>query len=158
MLQSRINAQGAKRMMRRLFHNATHTTPLMREISEDMRGAVEDNFAQQGRPKKWAPLSPTTIARRPKNAKGNPILRVSDHLASSHEPSYTRTTAIVGTNTIYAGTHKYGAKKGSYGKTKHGAPIPWGDIPARDFQNLTKQDIDGYERKIERYLTRGVKF
>lgn len=41
---------------------------------------------------------------------------------------------------IYAGSQQFGAAKGSFGNTKRGSPIPWGDIPAREFLGLSDED------------------
>ncbi len=46
----------------------------------------------------------------------------------------------IGSPSIYAGTHQFGAAKGAFGSTSKGAPIPWGDIPARPFLGLSDAD------------------
>jgi len=40
-----------------------------------MLGSIDKNFREEGRPEKWAPLSPMTIAMRRKEGKGAKILQ-----------------------------------------------------------------------------------
>ena len=40
-----------------------------------MLGSIDKNFREEGRPKRWAPLSPMTIAMRRKEGKGAKILQ-----------------------------------------------------------------------------------
>ena len=51
---------------------------------------------------------------------------------------------MVGSPLIYAGVHQFGAKKGAFGTTSKGSPIPWGDIAARPFLGVSNDD----EREI----------
>ena len=72
--------------------------PVMRSISEIMRDEVEENFAQQGRPK-WKPLKASTIANRAKQGHWpGKILQMHGYLAASISAKATNTQAIVGTN------------------------------------------------------------
>ena len=47
---------------------------------------------------------------------------------------------LIGSPRIYASTHQFGAKKGAFGQTARGAPIPWGDIPACLFLGISDDD------------------
>jgi phage virion morphogenesis protein len=152
-----IDATEVKRRLRALIQANADLTPLMRNISEFLRDRVEENFAQQGRPR-WEPLRPSTIKKR---GNAGPILQVTGQLAASVTPFYDATTAGVGTNKEYARVQQDGAKKGAFGQysqllssasSKGGRSqkdtfkrspvvnIPWGDIPARPFLLLTEQD------------------
>jgi len=44
-----------------------------------MLGSIDKNFRAEGRPTKWAPLSPMTIAMRRKKGKGAKILQDTGH-------------------------------------------------------------------------------
>lgn len=46
----------------------------------------------------------------------------------------------VGTDDIRAGTLNFGASKGQYGAMANGTPIPFGDIPARQFLGVSSQN------------------
>jgi phage gpG-like protein len=41
---------------------------------------------------------------------------------------------------IYAAVQQFGAAKGAFGRTSRGAPIPWGNIPARPFLGISAED------------------
>jgi len=49
--------------------------------------------------------------------------------------------AEAGTNVIYAAVHQFGASQGEFGRTGRGAPIPFGDIPARPFVGIGDEDL-----------------
>ncbi|MFA9204230.1 MAG: phage virion morphogenesis protein, partial [Flavobacteriales bacterium] len=46
----------------------------------------------------------------------------------------------VGTDDIRAGTLNFGASKGQYGAMANDTPIPFGDIPARQFLGVSSQN------------------
>ncbi|KWH56310.1 phage virion morphogenesis protein [Burkholderia cepacia] len=87
-----------------LLHNAS---PLMGLVAQEMFEAVETNFAAQGRPK-WLGLSKNTLRRRGEKAGAGKILQLSGRLASSISTRYDATTAVVGTNVVYAAIHQFG--------------------------------------------------
>jgi phage gpG-like protein len=99
--------------LERLIRANSDLAPLMRSIKGFMLDRVEENFAQEGRPK-WAPLSPVTVERR---GNSGPILQRSGQLAASVSGrSPTPRSATVGTNKIYGPTQQFGAKKGQFGQ------------------------------------------
>lgn len=136
----------------RLVQANADFSPFMRELSETLRDRVEENFEAQGRPT-WAPLSEVTKTRRGAGAK---ILQDSGQLAASITAGHDATNAIVGTNKVYGPTQQFGAKKGAFGTTTRGAPIPWGDIPARPFLSVTDQDKADILEMIEEYERRAA--
>lgn len=101
----------------------------------------------------WARLSQTTLIRRaarrtggkPYKIKGGLKKKAAAIIASAKPLLDTGVlrnsitfrvegnSVLVGTNLKYAGTQQFGAAKGAFGRTRHGAPIPWGNIPARAF-------------------------
>ena len=127
-------------------------TPLMGEIAGNLHDTVEENFAQEGRPA-WVPLSAVTVAQR---GNAGPILQRSGQLAASITPSHDATSATAGTNKIYARTQQFGAKKGAFGRTTRGAPIPWGDIPARPFFALSDDDTEAILELVLAYEERAA--
>lgn len=83
-----------------------------------------------------------------------PLLGASKRL--SHEIHYRASLdgVEVGTALEYATTQQFGAKQGSLGRTRRGAPIPWGDIPPRPFLGLSPQDRDNVLAILRKYLLR----
>jgi len=107
-----------------------------RRIMRGIGGIIEDqtheNFETHGGGE-WPAL---------KHRDGEP-LRDKGHLFSSLVPRVTNTSVEYGTNLIYARLHQYGAPQGAFGKTKRGAPIPWGDVPARKYLPMSESgEID----------------
>ncbi|OXI36910.1 phage virion morphogenesis protein [Burkholderia aenigmatica] len=100
--ESRFDAAMAR--VRALMRDASPITAL---IAESMMGAVEENFAQQGRPT-WLGLSPKTLKRRREEAGTGKILQRSGRLAASVTPKHDATSARVGTNVVYAAIHQFG--------------------------------------------------
>jgi phage virion morphogenesis protein len=127
----------------RVNSQMANTAPLMREISEKMRDAVEENFEQEGRPK-WEPLSETTKKiRQKKGTWPGSILQDSGQLAASISASNSKTEAIVGTNKIYGPIQQFGGRAGRGKKVK---------IPPRPFLKLTDNDIEEIKKIISEYL------
>ena len=62
----------------------------------------------------------------------------------------------VGSTRIYAGTHQFGAQRGAYGTNTKGAPIPWGDIPARPFLGVSDADKKTILEIINKHLQKSI--
>ena len=125
----------------RLARAGRDMSPVMRVIAGHLLAGADKAFLDETAPDgtKWAALSDVTLARRQKRGRGSTILQESGHLAQSITADSDATSAVVGTNPVYATTHQFGAKKGAFGATARGAPIPWGDIPARPFLGVSEK-------------------
>jgi len=62
----------------------------------------------------------------------------------------------VGSVLEYAAVQQFGAKKGAFGRTRRGAPIPWGDIPPRPFLGLSDADRRSILDLIAEHLDEGL--
>ncbi|TYO91431.1 phage virion morphogenesis protein [Oceanicella actignis] len=126
--------------LQRLSGRLDDMRPVMAEIGEALREASMEAFADQSSPEgaAWRPLSPVTIARR--RGTAHRILQDSGVLRQSitRDVDGPR-SVVVGSRVEYAATHQFGARKGAYGRTSRGAPIPWGDIPARPFLGVSEE-------------------
>jgi phage virion morphogenesis protein len=135
MITLEVNSQPVLAMLQRIMQAGVHLRPALEDIGDALENAARLTFVDQvdpyGHP--WAPLSPVTLERRRKAGAGAQILRDTGRLANSLTYVASDTEVLVGTNVIYAGTHEFGAPRGSYGATRRGSPIPWGDVPARQF-------------------------
>ncbi|MCY4427386.1 MAG: phage virion morphogenesis protein [Halieaceae bacterium] len=124
----------------RLIQASTDLTPAMRVIAGHLEAGVERAFATETAPdgKAWPALSEVTRERRAAKGKWpGKKLQVQTDLLGSITSDHSATEAVVGTNLVYATTHQFGANKGAFGITSRGAPIPWGDIPARPFLGIS---------------------
>lgn len=165
-----------ERSLGELISKYEHRAPLMRMLAADMEDAVQENFAQQGRPKWMGWKSNSYWAKR----RGGMILQLSGRLASSIVQYSDNDAATVGTNVIYAGIHQSGGKiniparsqqayykqhtDGSVGnrfvKKSQSNYSEWNtlpaytiNMPARPFLHLTESDVEGMEEKIADFFS-----
>ncbi|WP_175845147.1 phage virion morphogenesis protein [Burkholderia arboris] len=101
-----IDTNRFESVMGRILGLMRDATPLMALIAPLMHEAVDDNFAQGGRPK-WLGLSPKTIKRRKDGGTGT-ILNDKGRLVGSITDAWDATSARVGTNVVYAAIHQFG--------------------------------------------------
>lgn len=113
--------------------------PVFRDLGESLlishRARFERGVSPDGVP--WPDLSPATLARKPKNR--DKILVLDGWLRQLNYAA-GKTELRLGTDRVYGATHQFGARKGAFGKTRRGAPIPWGDIPPRPFLGLDEAE------------------
>lgn len=83
-----------------------------------------------------------------------PLLGASKRLSREIDCRDSLDGVEVGTALEYATTQQFGAKQGSLGRTRRGAPIPWGDIPPRPFLGLSPKDRDNVLAILRKYLLR----
>jgi len=112
-----------ERSLGELIKKLENRAPLMREVAAAMGDAVEENFAQQGRPA-WMGWSPAYARQR----RGGKILQKSGRLAASITQYSTNDEATVGTNVKYARIHQEGGEI---------------SIPARSQKAYYRQNKDG---------------
>ncbi|WP_052941659.1 phage virion morphogenesis protein [Chromobacterium subtsugae] len=131
MIDLNIQTTTADEAFQRLLAGLADKTPLMRELAGIMSGAVEENFAMEGRPK-WLGLKPSTMQQRvggkmktsrgiwkngawsiaigQRMARGVKILQNSGRLAGSMTPAWDNETSQVGTNVVYAAIQNNGGE------------------------------------------------
>jgi phage gpG-like protein len=101
--------------------------------------SIMRNFAAEGRPRKWAPLQPDTIADRIRRGFGaGPILQRSGRMMRGFRASWGPRAYRVWNNTDYWVHHQYGA--------------PEADIPARPMLVLLPQDQAQFTRLAREHL------
>ena len=149
-----VRADETQKLLAELQRRTGNIQPAMEGIGQILVSNTQQRFVDQVDPDglPWKELSAVTLSRRRKAGSGAQILRDTGRLASSISYKVTGGTVELGTNVVYAGTHQYGAKKGSYGRTRKGGPIPWGDIPARPFFGYNDQDQADVLELLQRYI------
>ena len=98
-------------------------------LVEGTRTGIENGKDWAGR--SFAPNSPTTLLRKrgdtPLVASGIfQAVRLAHHVQGGQ-------SVLVSAGGDQAAVLQFGARRGQFGNTRRGAPIPWGDIPARPF-------------------------
>lgn len=147
-----------RRALRNLQFAISDMTPAMADIAGAMQETAEDSFDTETEPggKKWAALARSTQADRAKKNYGpqGPILQRTGRLAGSIVAEWDRDSARAGTNVVYATTQFFGAKRGAFGTTSKGRPIPWGDIPGRPFLGLNDEQASDFLSRIHQHVLR----
>ncbi len=160
MIEIKIEADKVFSAMGRLQRSVADASPVMAQIAGVMHDAVEENFAQQGRPK-WLGLKAPVSKRR----SGGMILQDSGQLAASITEASDATSATVGTNKVYAAIHQFGGQIRPHvilprnkkalafgGRVVKKVNHPGSKIPARPFLSLTAEDEDRIVGKVDAYL------
>lgn len=173
-----IDASAAVAGLSDLVNRLIDPAPLMREIGEVVWASTKQRFVTQTAPdgKRWAPNTALTLARylggrsgtarkdgtglTKKGAKlsGNKkVLTDRGHLNDTlaYQVGADGRSVVIGSNRVYAAAQQFGMVKGYAGRTKRGAPIPWGDIPARPFLGLSTDDESRIDALLRRYLDNG---
>ena len=131
----------------RLRRAARDLRPAMRDIAAALEDSVLESFDAEASPDgdPWAPLSEATRSRRERRGTWPGMkLQAEGALVRSVSSAHDADSAVAGTNLVSAPVHQFGAKKGEFGSTRRGTPIPWGDIPARPFLGVSaaaREDI-----------------
>lgn len=177
-VKASIKDKQVKDMLSRIDDKLRNLKPAMEIIGETVTASVLRNFEAGGRPK-WAKLSSVTKAIRKKKGKWpGQILRQSGALSKIvYQASSSK--VVVSANEKYAATQHFGAKKGEFGtvtvvqsvrehirkhksgksyrvkahsRTRKNVPVPWGDIPARRFMFMQKEDKKEMHTALEDYI------
>jgi phage virion morphogenesis protein len=127
MIEIKIDDQKVVATLNQLAANVEDLSPIMRAVAGIMHHAVMENFDKSGRPR-WPDLQPATIAYKKKHGYGDKMLIRRGTLRSSITQNSDRTSAVVGTNLVYAAIHQFGGNIG---------------MPARSQQAYFKQAKDG---------------
>ena len=154
MIRIDIDDREVRQALENLQRRVSDLTPVMHDIGqalvEGMRARLRDGRDVEGRP--FAPNKPTTLAKK----RGTRPLVDSGMMASQFAYQAGRDYVEAGSNAVQAATLHFGAKRGAHGKTRRGAPIPWGDIPARPFVGLSSADKEAVLETIAEALERAA--
>lgn len=121
---------------------------LGQKFVEQTRQNIEKSTDWAGRP--LAPNSPTTLLFK----RGTKPLIDTGNLREHIEFSTTGDHSVaIRALEKQAATMQFGARKGEFGTNARGAPIPWGDIPARPFFPDDEAAIDSATEILMKYLS-----
>lgn len=114
--------EGLEELNRRISEIAVDARHVKRPLISSavyMLDSIEKNFQAQGRPRKWNPLQPSTLASRRKGnqakraskeaaGRGSRTLIDTARLKNSMDKNVTDTQAEIGTNVEYAKAQQFG--------------------------------------------------
>lgn len=154
MIEVEIDDTNARQLLNELKTRLGDLGPVLEAVGQIIQSGTQQRFVDQQGPdgQAWAPLSAVTLDRRRKAGRGAQILRDTGRLMNSISYRVSGESVSVFTNVIYAGTQQFGAKKGAYGRTRRGAPIPWGNVPARPFLGYSVEDNEAVIEVLQGYL------
>ena len=140
-VQITVDDQVVRQRLAQLREAAGDLSPAMREIAGHLLDGVNEAFASERSPSGtvWTPLKPATVRQRVRKRYGRgPILERSGDLAARILADWDDTTAVAGTNVVYAATHHFGD--------------PRRGIPARPFLDVSNEARDVVLQSIVDHL------
>ena len=142
-IEIKIDNKKVEKALLEIAQKTSNLRPLMKNIAGIMADSTEENFKEEGRPK-WKDLSEKTKTVRKKTGHyPGQILQVSGQLALSVTTQYDDSSAVIGSNKVYAAIHQLGGHAGKNKKTT---------IPARPYLNLCEKDFNDILKIISNYL------
>lgn len=157
--QMEIRDADLKRYMAEAERRGKDLKPPLKRCGIVMMRSFAMNFQQEGRPSKWKPLSPNTVAGRRKGSSrvlqdtGRLRMSLTARTASGNIYKLTPNSLVMGTNLSIAQYHQYGTKPYTITAKRAKAlriPTPDGIIfrkqvrhpglPARPFVLIQRQD------------------
>ena len=143
-IEIKIDNKKVEKALLEIAQKTSNLRPLMKNIAGIMADSTEENFKVEGRPK-WKDLSEKTKTARKKTGHyPGQILQVSGQLALSVTTQYDDTSAVIGSNKVYAAIHQLGGQAGKNKKTT---------IPARPYLVVTDDDFEDILSQTQKYIT-----
>lgn len=132
----KVDEGGVSRLLSRLLLNDAKRAQMLDQIGEASVREIKMHFINQKSPEgvPWKP------SKRALADPSRPTLLHTLKLLNSITHKVSGGQVSAGTDDIRAGTLNFGARRGQYGAASNGAPIPWGDIPARKFIGVSSQN------------------
>ena len=151
-IEIRYDDREVRRGLNRLLRAAEDLSPAMREIAahlvDSSEQALEDQASPEGTP--WAPLAESTQKQRRRQGYGGakPILERSGDLFRSIMGHHDETSAVAGTNLVYAALQQFGGT----------ADMPPGPaaVPARPFLGVGADAREDILDTVREHLRRAV--
>ena len=129
-----VDSEELQKYLSKIYRNLKTLKPFFVAIIPVLHGSIVANFREGGRPKKWKPLKPSTIAGRMREGtwpgfhSAQPILMAHGTLFKS-----IGTVRKIGTGSLEYGTNLEKATYLQYGTKK---------MPARPFVLFQDEDIE----------------
>lgn len=159
MIRSDVDLSFAEAALAALDRALTDMTPVMNDLGELLTTSTKDRFPTGTAPdgSKWAPKSQTTLerygSRKSNRVDIRPLFGPTGLLSQQIFHAAGPTEVSWGSNLIYSAVMQFGAAKGAFGSMSNGAPIPWGNIPARPFIGVSVEDQENITATLEDWLS-----
>ena len=149
MIEVKIDDTQVRRALQDLQRAVGDLSPAFKEIGEVLVESTKQRFADGKRPdgKDLAKNSPVTIDRKGRN---KPLIDEGTLMESIHY-------ALIGNDTLEIGTAMQYAAMQQFGGTQAEFPQLWGDIPARPFLGVSRDDEDAILRILREHLEDAIR-
>ncbi|MDO5290232.1 MAG: phage virion morphogenesis protein [Pseudomonadota bacterium] len=157
MLTIKYEGKAVQTALGKLLQAIDRPQPMLHKIGQDLAESTMHRFATSSAPdgSRWAPKSAVTRRAYPYSG-AKPLVGETKALATTIRYQVAGHAIMIGSGQEYAAVHQFGAKAGSLwqGRNKRGrrAKSPWGDIPARPYLGLSKQDEQSILDIVQDYL------
>lgn len=146
----RMSSNGMINILDRIQNTLERPQAMYRDMGEYLTTSTQQRFRTSKAPdgSQWKTNSSAYLNMlNPQRQNKKPNI-LSHNLMNSIQYQINSGTQLrVGSNLIYAATMQFGAKKGTFGKGS-----PWGDIPARAFIGLSRDDEEELYLIAEEHL------
>jgi phage virion morphogenesis protein len=161
-IRIKINDTQLKAKLNGLVGRLQNPRAMLADIGEYMIMATKRRFTTGTAPDgtAWASNTPATLLAFGRRRRGStskrqgekikqgaglligkrPLIGESKRLGREIVADVSGTRVVVSSSLEQSRVMQYGARKGEFGKTKRGASIPWGDIPARPYMGFSPED------------------
>jgi phage virion morphogenesis protein len=161
MLTIELDTEDTRRVIRKAIQSLEDMRPIYSSIGEYLVAAHRQRFIDGKDPegKAWAAKSPATLERYRRLGYGRlykPLWGHGGLLRVQIDSFVSRDGVVVGSRLKYAAVMQNGARRGQFGTTKRGAPIPWGNIPARKWLGLSTKDERAIVEIVEERLAKDL--
>lgn len=145
MFDYELNTAAARKALRDAAAQLDDMTPVYDDISEYLLDQRRQRFASGTDPegKPWAPKTQGTLDRYKRLGYGTlnrPLIGPSKALSRQIQRIVSKDGVVIGSSLAYARTMQEGAAKGAFGSDSRGNPLPWGNIPARRWLDLSSEE------------------
>ena len=145
MFDYELNGEAARKALREAMASLDDMTPVYADIGTYLLDQRRQRFASGTDPegKPWAPKRQSTLDRYKRLGYGTlnrPLIGPSKALSRQIQRIVSKDGVVIGSSLAYARTMQEGAAKGSFGSDARGNPLPWGNIPARRWLDLSDEE------------------
>ena len=128
----------------RLIQAGADMTPLMRTIANHLADVAERSFENEQEPSgtAWQQLAPTTQADKKRKGLSPKTLTRTSQLARSVLADWDNSSAVAGTNLVYAATHQFGSADDGR------------NIPARPIFGIGSQDEQLIQNELAQFVSK----
>lgn len=156
MIKVQVDTRDVQLALQDLQARVNNLKPVLGDIGEYLIVSTRERFAQKKAPDgtPWKKNSPVT-----QKIKGRDDALVGDSKSLSRYFDYvlSKNSLTFGSKFEYAALQHHGARQGQFGKSKRGGPLPWGNIPARPFIGLSRDDNAAVKDIISEFLAKHKK-